>query len=377
MNTRLVLWGEISTDRKALIAIYLDEATAKVHFYAFPKDELDKATQDALFIEWKKGGDFVFPENTLHWETNAGSDTILPTEIIVDRVDLILQSQHKWSKKLMSSKIHQLLDDEIHLLKEKADVLPAYDQTLWDAAKTQWEKIASYHKQNEISWEQTAALKEKINAIFDALKAIKRLDHENEDQANSILIKSYLNRIEELQAKIIYNDQWKAIIDELKKIQTELKEIPMRWADKRKIYTKINNIFDDLKNYKSADFIAKTEERIRQLTKIANGIRTAVQRDSNNFSSQVEKLQHYTKGKLSAEELKSRFGFVADKNNEKSQKLAGIEQTIAQLKKEIEKAQKQKINKQAVQTHNEENNHPIQETNTTQLENKKSEQATE
>ena len=123
----------------------------------------------------------------------------------------------------------------------------------------------------------------------------------------------------------------------------------MRWADKRKIYTKINNIFDDLKNYKSADFIAKTEERIRQLTKIANGIRTAVQRDSNNFSSQVEKLQHYTKGKLSAEELKSRFGFVTDKNNEKSQKLAGIEQTIAQLKKRNRESTKTK-NKQTSRT---------------------------
>ena len=53
MNTRLVLWGEIGTDRKALIAIHLDEETAKIHIHAFPKEEVTKEIQDAVFVEWK------------------------------------------------------------------------------------------------------------------------------------------------------------------------------------------------------------------------------------------------------------------------------------------------------------------------------------
>ena len=116
MNTRLVLWGKIGTDRKALIALYLEEAAAKIHIYAFPKDEVSKEIQDALFVEWKNGGDFSFPENAHHWEIDANSDSILPEEVKVERVDIVLQSQHKWGKKLMSSEINQLLTDEVKLL---------------------------------------------------------------------------------------------------------------------------------------------------------------------------------------------------------------------------------------------------------------------
>ena len=340
MNTRLVLWGEIGTDRKALIAIHLDEETAKIHTYAFPKEEVTKEIQDALFVEWKNGGEYTFPENAIHWEVDANSDSILPLEVKVERLDVVLQSQHKWSKKLMSSKINQLLSDEVKLLEEKASVVAEYDQTLWDKAKAQWEKIASYQKKNEISWEQTTVLKDKINSVFEALKAVKRINNENEDHANAVLIKSYYKRIEELQAKLIYNDQWKFIFDELKKIQAELKDINIRWNHKRNIYNQVNAIFDDLRKYRLTEVLTKTNSRIAQLTKIMQGLKDSVARDMESYNMQVEKMQHYTRGKLSIEELKNRFGYILDKTKEKEEKIKGIEQTITQLKKDIEKEKK-------------------------------------
>ncbi len=340
MNTRLVLWGEIGTDRKALIAIHLDEEMAKIHTYAFPKEEVSKEIQDALFVEWKNGGEYTFPENAIHWEVDANSDSILPLEVKVERLDVVLQSQHKWSKKLMSSKINQLLSDEVKLLEEKASVVAEYDQTLWDKAKAQWEKIASYQKKNEISWEQTTVLKDKINSVFEALKAVKRINNENEDHANAVLIKSYYKRIEELQAKLIYNDQWKFIFDELKKIQAELKDINIRWNHKRNIYNQVNAIFDDLRKYRLTEVLTKTNSRIAQLTKIMQGLKDSVARDMESYNMQVEKMQHYTRGKLSIEELKNRFGYILDKTKEKEEKIKGIEQTITQLKKDIEKEKK-------------------------------------
>ena len=51
MDTRLVLWGEIGTDRKALIAIYLDESIAKIHTYAFLKEDATKELQSKLLTE--------------------------------------------------------------------------------------------------------------------------------------------------------------------------------------------------------------------------------------------------------------------------------------------------------------------------------------
>jgi len=341
MNTRLVLWGEIGTDRKALIAIFLDEETAKIHLYAFPKEEVTKEVQDALFIEWKNGGDFTFPENAIHWEVDANSDTILPENVKVDRTDIVLQSQHKWGKKLMSTKINQLLMDEVKLLEEKASVLADYDASLWDKAKAQWEKISSYQKKNEISWEQTTVLKDRINSVFEALKAVKRINHENEDQANAVLVKSYFRRIEDLQSKLIYADQWKHIFDELKKMQAELKEAAIRWNHKKNLYNKINEIFDDLRKYRVTEIVSKTNNRIAQLTKILSGLKDSVARDSDSYKMQLEKMQHYTRGKLTEEEIKNRFGFILDTVKEKEAKILGIQQTIAQLKADLEKEKQQ------------------------------------
>lgn len=341
MNTRLVLWGEIGTDRKALVALYLDEVAAKIHIYALPKEEVTKEIQDALFVEWKNGGEFSFPANALHWEIDANSDSILPEEVKVDRVDIVLQSQHKWGKKLMSSKINQLLTDEVKLLEEKTAVLAEYEQAAWDRAKTQWEKIASYQKKNEISWEQTMVLKDKINTIFEALKAIKRINNENEDQANVALIKKYEKQIEELQSKLIYNDQWKYIFDELKKIQAELKDASLRWNHKRNIYNHINVVFDDLRKYRMTEVVSKTQDRILQLNKILKGLKDSIARDNESYQQQVEKMQHYTRGKLSVEELQQRFGNILERTKEKETKADGIQQTIVQLKAQIDKEKKQ------------------------------------
>jgi hypothetical protein len=346
MNTRLVLWGEIGTDRKALIAIHLDEETAKIHIHAFPKEDVTKEIQDAVFVEWKNGGEYTFPDNAIHWEIDANSDTILPEEVKVDRLDVVLQSQHKWGKKLMSSKINQLLTDEVKLLEEKASVVAEYDQSLWDKAKAQWEKIASYQKKNEISWEQTTVLKDKINAVFEALKAVKRINNENEDQANAVLVKNYYKRIEDLQAKLIYNDQWKFIFEELKKIQTELKDAAIRWNHKRTIYNQVNAIFDDLRKYRMTEVVSKTQGRISQLTKILDGLKDSIARDNESYTMQVEKMQHYTRGKLSVEELKSRFGDILNRTKEKEAKAEGIKQTIAQLKADIEKEKKQQVERE-------------------------------
>jgi len=341
MNTRLVLWGEIGTDRKALVALYLDEVAAKIHIYALPKEEVTKEIQDALFVEWKNGGEFSFPEDALHWEIDANSDSILPEEVKVDRVDIVLQSQHKWGKKLMSSKINQLLTDEVKLLEEKTAVLAEYEQAAWDRAKTQWEKIASYQKKNEISWEQTMVLKDKINTIFEALKAIKRINNENEDQANVALIKKYEKQIEELQSKLIYNDQWKYIFDELKKIKAELKDASLRWNHKRNIYNHINVVFDDLRKYRMTEVVSKTQDRILQLNKILKGLKDSIARDNESYQQQVEKMQHYTRGKLSVEELQQRFGNILERTKEKETKADGIQQTIVQLKAQIDKEKKQ------------------------------------
>ena len=96
---------------KALIALYLEKQQQKFIFILSQR-QVSKEIQDA-FCRVEKWRRFLVSENAHHWEIDANSDSILPEEVKVERVDIVLQSQHKWGKKLMSSKINQLLTDEV------------------------------------------------------------------------------------------------------------------------------------------------------------------------------------------------------------------------------------------------------------------------
>ncbi len=335
MNTRLVLWGELGAENKVLLAIYLEEAVAKIHIYAIPKEFVTKEIQDTLFTEWRNGVDYTFPKETIYWAVDANSDSILPEEVRVDRPEIILQSQHIWSKKLMASRIHQLLEDEIKWLQEKVAAAPEYDQLLWDKTKAQWDKIASYQKKNEITPEQTFLLKEKIDALFDILKVLKKTNNKKEDANHEVLVVEFHKRLEDLQSKLTYIDQWKSNFEELKKIQAGIKAAPFRWNKKRILFEEANRVFEDLRKYKSRELVSKIKGRLSQLLKIADGLKDSIARDNENLNMQVEKMQHYTKGKLTADAIRASFSHIIDRIKEKEEKELGVRQTIEQLKRDM------------------------------------------
>ncbi len=362
MQQRIVTWGEIGTDLKALITIELDEANANIIINAFPKEKVSKELQDAIFNEWKNGGNFQFPETTYQWTVDAQQDNILPNNIRVDRPILITEAQSLWSRKLMSAKLNQLLNEEVALLNQQLEGLKEFEQSLWDKAKTQWDKIADYQKKAEISWEQTTILKDKINLIFDSLKALKRINHEGDEEKTLQISKAFNKVIDELEDKLIYPDEWNNIFNELKKIQTNLKESPIKWSAKRKLQNKINDIYAALKKYRSTEFINKSKARIKQLNQILSGFKENIERDKENYKMQVEKMQHYTRGKLSETELQERFSHLFDRIKSKEEKIKNISKTINDIERDIQKEQNrqeqelQKAKEQDKQNQEAENN---------------------
>jgi tetratricopeptide (TPR) repeat protein len=340
------MWGEIGTDKKALITIQLEEIATNIIIHAFPKEEVSKELQDALFVEWKNGGEFAFPETAYQWTVSANEDNILPENIRVERPEIVTQTQRKWSRKLMSFKVNQLLNEETDLILQNVESLNEYDQSLWDKAKQQWNKIADYQKKGEISWEQTTLLKEKINQAFDALKAVKRINSEHDDEKSHHLFKSFHAEIDQLQSRLIYPDEWKKIFDRLIKMQEELKTVGIKWSGKKKLYDKINEIYEALKKYRSTEFINRNTVRIKQLKQVLSGLHDAVAREKDNYDMQVNKMHHYTRGRLHLDEIKKQFNYILDRINDKEQKIKSITKSIKDLEKEIHKEQHRQEQKQ-------------------------------
>ena len=340
MLQHLVLWGSIGIDRKALLAIYLNEEEKEVVIHAFPKEEADKNLQDKLFA-WKNGAPFEFPESNLTWHIDANNESILPREIRVDKPEFIQRAQEDWGKLLMSGRIFKAAKEEIVLNKTLTTATKEYKQELWEKTKELWGKYSELLKNREITWEQSQLLKAEVDETFDILKAKKQQNNETEVRKQRELKKTFEKEMERLKSLLIYPKEWPAIHQGLKDIQGKIKDSEL-WAKyKKPLFDQGHEIYLSLKEYKKTQDVSHLKDRIEKLGAILKGLETTLDRDKKQLESQKDKLSHYIKN---SNPKNSQWGGLLDiiqtRITEKEEKISGIKITISQLQKKLNKPEK-------------------------------------
>jgi len=358
MKQHLVLWGDIGTDRKALIAIYLEEEKNKIHLYAFPREQVTKEMQEKLF-DWKNGGDFEFPEEALHWEMRASDDTILPPEIKVDKPEIVTRAQGEWSRMIMSNRLLAVLQEEARLLQQRSENLGEYDPELWKSTKELWDKTSEYRNKNELTWEQAEVLKSSINIVFDALKAFRRLGNEKEDDTTIHNFKALDKKINDAVAKLIYPDEWGKLFEVFKAIQEEIKKFQLKQGQRRNLFIRMDEAFDELRKYRKAEYVNRNKSRITYLERTLDSISSSILQDKENYEHQYEKLKHYTRGKLSDAEMKERLVHILDRINDKEKKIADIRKSIHDIVKKMARDEKDDGKRKSKKTGNKKEATPI------------------
>ena len=342
MQQHLVLWGFIGTDRKVLLAIYLVEEENQVRIHAFPKEIVDKNLQDQLFA-WKNGAPFNFPESDLIWHIDAYSDSILPRDIRVEKPEFIQRAQLSWGKLLMSSKIFKVCKEEIVFHKTLVSSTREFKQEQWDKTQELWKKYSEMLKAQDIVWEQAELLKAEVNETFDFLKAHKKKSFDKEKSQVNEISKKFEKEIDAIKSQLIYSEEWPQIHEKLKVLQAELKTSAIRFQSKKPLFDKIDDIYLTLKSYKKTQNLTHTKDRLDNLHRILKGLETSLEKDVDSFTSQQEKLSHYTKGKNSGSEWTGLLQIIQNRIKEKEAKVEDIKKTIQQLKNKIPKDSTPKI----------------------------------
>lgn len=336
MQQHLVLWGLIGADRKALLAIYLLEEENQVRIHAFPKEIVDKNLQDQLFA-WKNGAPFNFPESDLIWHVDAYSDSILPRDIRIDKPEFIQRAQLAWGKLLMSSKLFKVCKEEIVFHKTLVSATLEFKQEQWDKTQELWQKYSEMLKAQDLVWEQTELLKAEVNETFDILKAHKKKSFDKEKTKNREANKKFEKELDSIKSQLIYPEEWPAIHERLRAVQSEIKTSPIRFQEKKVFFDKIDEIFQALKSYKKTQNLSHTKERLENLRRILKGLETSLEKDTESLNSQKEKLAHYTKGKNSGSEWGGLLQIIQNRITEKEAKVEDIKKTIQQLEEKISK----------------------------------------
>lgn len=335
MKDRLVVWGDIGTDRKALIAIELLADANEVVFRAFPEEDVDLDLQTQLFTTWKNGGEFEFPENLPMWTVNAAQEHLVPAEIRLHKPELLVEAQNLWSRKVIYEMHTKLLSDKLHLLELEMESIQHYDKNLWDRTRALWDEIVEHRKKNNITWLNAEDLKPRVNVIFEALKAFRRLDSEKNFEGSQALFNAFGKRLEEFVARLVYPDEWNRIFNALKTLHGEVREAPLLMKHRRKLDKLIDNAFTELRKYRQADQIGHLQKRVADLNRILAGLREGIERDRESYELQFEKLRHYTRGKLTDAEIAEQLGPVRSRSRDKEKKITQIENTLKSLEEQI------------------------------------------
>lgn len=353
MHQRLVIWGDIGTDRKALLAIALDEEKNKVFIHAFPKENLQKSTQDQLIL-WKNGGDFSFPEDIPFWEIDANGEYLLPREIRVDKPEIISRTQQEWSKLIMSNRLFQLCKEEVSLLRQKVESETDAFQDNWNRAQELTARYQEMLKQRDITWEQNVHLKNKLDQIFDILRAKKRLLAERDKEQSKKTFRELEKMIEAQRDALIYPEEWNKIHDELKKIQEKIKESALPGASKKALFDQVNSVYDSLKSYRKTQQESHLKERISKLSKILRSIEENLSKDRKSLELQKAKLSFYIRGNKGSGDWSNLLKITEDRIKEREAKAADIKKTLTELKARLEREQHHNADKKEkpkVETH--------------------------
>jgi hypothetical protein len=343
MQQHIVLWGEIGTDRKALIAIDLNDEQKKVLIYAFPKDEVTDKIQDDLFQIWKNGGEYTFPENVLKWEIKELDKAVLPEGLSVEKPEILTKAYANWLSKLNSLRVVETYAESLNLLKQKILLVKEFDDNLWNETKEKWQEILQAYSKNVLSISQREILKLDIDEIFEGLKAFKRINKESDFEVSQINFKALTKKIEYCKERLIYPDEWSKTFDTLKNIQKEIKDLPLTHKHNRILFNQLNTVFNEYKKYRETENQNRTKQRISELKNIVKKIQEGIEKDKEIYKQQFEKMVFYTKGKLSDKEIEERLKDSKKDSKVQIDKIKSIQKTIKSLEKSLEKKPEKKV----------------------------------
>lgn len=334
-----MLWGHTGADVKALFAFHLNEEDKEVLIYAYPQEEVSENLQNSLFA-WKNGASFDFSSCKMTWKIDAQSESILPKDIRVDKPEFIQRTQMEWGKILMSSRMYVGAKEEVVLHKMLVSSSKEFKQEYWEKTKELWEKYSQMLKEREITWEHAQLLKAEIDEIFEVMKSQKEKKAKLEKSKIKEIVSGFERELEQLKAQTIYSEEWPGIYENLKRIQEEIKQSPIKFHLKKPLFQKVDEVYHTLRTYRETQSVGHVKSRLENLNRILKNTTRAINKDKESLEMQKEKLAHYMRGqKPEAGPWSKLLKPLEEKIEANEKKAEDIRKTIEQLNQKLKETE--------------------------------------
>ncbi len=353
MRRKIVLWGANEKDEKILVALELLEKENVVNIYTFPETVATEEFYKAMADKWRNDEEVEFPEGFAKIERKLSiTDSLLPDEIKVTSTDVVARAQAEWHVVVLSSKLYELYKSELEELKEKIDGVTHYDNAIWEELRTFWGKIQNQMNDRNLFREHGFSLKEKTNNLFDKLKEYKKtLENEYETQSKEYVAK-FQAELKEIEDKIDKGLGLNPIFEDLKKVQQRINEFKFTKKDRDDVWAKIDTAFKKLKEKRSGGNsgqggggsfgLSGLENRYNGLVEAIAKMEKSVSFDNKDLEFETKRIAN-SDGQLETMLRQAKLNMINERLSSKSEKLADMHKTRAELEAKMEKEKKRMV----------------------------------
>ena len=363
MKTKLVLWGADKDDNKILVALELMEEENKVKTYTFEESVATEIFYNQMVNEWRIGHEVPFPEHQAFENPLSLSESILPEDIKVERTDLVNRAKTEWHFVVLSAKLHNMYQNELHDLKEKADNLTSFDSKLWQEMKLFWDKVQAQVFEKNLFREHGNNLKKQTNALFDSLKKHRKSFDDEFKTKSKEHVSEFMGHINNLGEKIEKGLGLQPIFEELKDIQKRFRDTKFTRDDRSKVWNKLDGTFKKLKEIRyggkqgdQRSSLARLENRYSGLMNAIGKMNNSIGRDEKDLNFQ-NKRKEVSDGQLEMQIREAKAQMILGRINSKKEKLDDMMKTKIDLEHRLEiekkKEEERKIKEEVKQKENE------------------------
>jgi chromosome segregation ATPase len=347
MRRKLVLWGSNEKDEKLLVALELLEKENVVNIFTFPENVATEDFYKSMSEKWKDDIEVEFPSGFSKIERKLSvSDSLLPDELKVERPDLITRAQAEWHFVVLSSKLYGMYKSELEEIKEKVEALSQYENGMWEDLKNFWTKVQNQVNEKNLFREHGAALREKTNGLFDKLKELKKsLEGEFETQSKKHF-ESFSQELNDIEEKIEKGLGLSPLFEDLKKIQTKIRDFKFTKEDRNELWDKIDTSFKKLKEKRGNPGEQQVNNNLARLETRYNGLIVAIQKMQKSVDYDKQDLDFQNKkvgesdGQLESQLRVAKIRMIEERLRSKEEKLADMNLTKNELESRMEKEKK-------------------------------------
>lgn len=352
MKTKLVLWGTQQnadeTTQKVLVALELKPEDNKVCSWVIygeaASDELEKELRE----NWKKDAVVAFPENNTYNEQElSANDSLLPSTIQTEQLDLLKRTQTEWLFVVLSTKLFKDYLHQIDELRQRVEALSKYDKALWDEMKEFWDKIQNHIKEQNLSKEHTNSLRDRTNELFGMLKQLRQAEDEAFERDAKANFDKILANIETIETSAaLEGADLNKLFESLKNLQRSYHQSRLTRELRSQLWERIDAAFKNIKerrapgssnNAQQGNNENRLSRRIEGLRQAIAKMQESIDRDQKELDFQTKKINSGNATQLETQLREVRGKLIHERIESKRTKLDDMKKTMHDLEERAQR----------------------------------------